>query len=211
MNTNDLIDTLVKDLTPVKPLRQPGVRATVWLLGAAVYIAAVTAGMPESGAAVAGSPQLLLAQLAAVVTGVLAATAAFVSVVPGHSRRWFVLPLIAAAVWIATLVGAAPPAAFEPPILGATREWLCIAQIVLGGAPLLAVLAVMLRRGAPLNPALTAALSALAVGILANVGACYSHPHTENGVTLVWHGGAILALVLASVAGGRLVLRWRRS
>jgi hypothetical protein len=209
MQTNDLIENLAKDLAPVRPLRRPGLRAASWLAGAAVYVAALTALMPQSSAALAGGGSLLPVQLAAVATGVLAALAAFASVVPAYSRGWFALAAVAAGVWVGVLVGTAPQAAAQSPILGETREWLCIAQILLGGAPLLVLLGAMLRRGAPLNPALTAALAALAVGILANVGACYSHPHGENGVTLVWHGGAIVALVLAAAVGGRFVLRWR--
>jgi hypothetical protein len=73
----------------------------------------------------------------------------------------------------------------------------------------MAVLAVMLRRGAPLAPAATAALVALAVGTLANVGACWSLPHASNEITLVWHGGTVLALVLVAALAGRAVFRWR--
>jgi hypothetical protein len=108
-------------------------------------------------------------------------------------------------VWLGSLIAAGGEPAS---IVGAQHEWLCVAVILVGGAPLLAVLAAMLRRGAPLNPAVTAAFAALAVGTLANVGACVSQPHADHYVTLVWHGGAILALALACVLGARLVLRW---
>jgi hypothetical protein len=54
----------------------------------------------------------------------------------------------------------------------------------------------------------TATLAALAVGGLANVAACVSHPHTDNAVTLVWHGATILALVLLSAWRSRFVLTW---
>ena len=211
MNTEHLIERLAKDLTPVEPLRRPGRRAAVWLLGAALYIAILTVAMSALGFAThAGDARLLLPQLAAIVAGVLAATAAFASVVPGYSKHVLVWPPIAAAlVWLGTLiVGSLSQRQELVTILSAEHEWLCVAQIVIGSAPLVAVLAMMLRRGAPLNPALTAALAAIAVGILANVGACASTPHANDAITLVWHGGAILALVLVCAWGARFVLTW---
>jgi hypothetical protein len=62
----------------------------------------------------------------------------------------------------------------------------------------------MLRRGAPFTPGTTAAFAALAVGALANIGACFWRPHAVDDVTLVWHGGTIFALVLACALGARL-------
>jgi hypothetical protein len=93
-------------------------------------------------------------------------------------------------------------------ILARPREWMCVAVIVLGGAPMVAVLFRMLRRGAPLDPVVTAALGTLAVGALANVGACVSHPHASSAVTLVWHGVTIAALVGLAAASGRAMFRW---
>jgi hypothetical protein len=81
--------------------------------------------------------------------------------------------------------------------------------IVAGGAPLLAVLAWMLRRGAPLEPATTAAFAALAVAALANVGACVSLPHANNAVTLFWHGGVVAAVTVGAAVCGRLLFSWR--
>ena len=206
MNTNELIEHLAKNATPVLPLPRPGRRAAAWVLAAAVYVAVFTALMLQPGADVSGA-RFWLPQLAAIATGICAAAAAFASVVPGYSKRAFVWPLIAVLVWAGVLL--AGSAGAEPAsILGAQHEWLCVGLILVGGAPLLAVLTVMLRRGAPLNPALTAVFAALAVGALANVGACASQPHASDAVTLAWHGSAIAALVLACAWAARLVFSW---
>jgi hypothetical protein len=208
MNTNDLIEELAKNLAPVEPLWRSGRRAAVWLIGAAVYVGVLVLAMSEpDGAANLIDASVALPQLTAIVTGVLAATAAFASVVPGRSMRVLVWPAIAALVWLGTLIIGArldQPTA----ILAAEHEWLCVGLILFGGAPLLAWLAVMLRRGAPLNPAVTAALAAIAVGTLANVGACFWRPHTNEEITLVWHGGTILVLALVCIWGARFVLTW---
>jgi hypothetical protein len=71
------------------------------------------------------------------------------------------------------------------------------------------VLAVMLRRGAPLTPGATAALAALAVAALANVGACLSLPHANSAITVVWHGGVVLVLAAVAALAARLLFGWR--
>ena len=54
----------------------------------------------------------------------------------------------------------------------------------------------------------TAALAALAVSALANVATCVAHPHTNNGVTLTWHGATIAVLVTLAAVTGHLALKW---
>jgi hypothetical protein len=86
--------------------------------------------------------------------------------------------------------------------LATPGEWGCVAMIIVGGALPYLLIARMLRRGAPLTPALTAGMGALASTSLASVGACLSHPHPSDSVMLVWHGSTIfVAVVIAAVAG----------
>ncbi len=150
-----------------------------------------------------------VSQLAAVVMGLTASRAAFASVVPGfpkHSRVWAGL---AALVWLGTLVVSSPWNFDWATVMAASHEWLCVGFIVIGGAPLMLALTVMLRRGAPLRPGATAALAALAVGALANVGACLSLPHANSAITFAWHGGVVVAMVALAALTGHLVFRWR--
>jgi hypothetical protein len=112
-------------------------------------------------------------------------------------------------VWVVTLASTAVVDADWSAISSATHEWWCVGFIVAGGAPLLAVLVWMLRRGAPLDPATTAAFAALSVAALANVGACISLPHANNAITLAWHGGVIAAATIGAAACGRLLFGWR--
>jgi hypothetical protein len=128
--------------------------------------------------------------------------------VPG-ARGAAVWAALAALVWLASLAAAAPWQSGAT-LLANQHEWACVAFIGLGGLPLLAATGVALRRGAPLRPATTGALAALAVGALASVGACWSLPHPDNGVTLVWHGAAGLSFMLLGAAGAHVVLRWPR-
>jgi hypothetical protein len=116
--------------------------------------------------------------------------------------------VLAALAWLATLVVTSPWNFDWATVLGANHEWVCVGFIVIGGAPLMLMLTVMLRRGAPLSPAATAALAALAVAVMANVGACLSLPHANSAITLVWHGGVVLVLAAAAALTARLVFRW---
>lgn len=211
MNTDDLIEGLANDLAPVRPLSRPERRAAGWLVGSILYFTLLAYVSLRFGSGVDGvDTRLLISQLIGVVAGVLAAVAAFASVIPGYSRRVLIWPAIATATWLAVFAYGALTAGSERAVVASQSEWFCVGVILIGGSPLVAALAVMLRRGAPLNPALTALLGALAVGLLANFGACVSRPHVEDAATLVWHGGAIVALALVCTAGARFVLRWRR-
>jgi hypothetical protein len=179
----------------------------MFLLCAGAYLGILALSMAATGSTVTAlrvsTPQLL-----AIAPGALAAVAAFASVVPGYSKRVIVWPLIGTIVWL----GASIAGSFQEPkvgaILSAQHEWVCVAIIVLGGAPLMIAFTAMLRRGAPLNPRATAILAAFSVGTLASVAACVSRPHPGEGITLAWHGGAIIALVLGCAWAARLVLKW---
>jgi hypothetical protein len=212
MNTKDLIEDLARGLTPVAPLWRPGKRAVAWSLGAAFYVGFAVVVMRAVGSDAGGAgPGLWISQIAAVVLGLLACRAAFGSVVPGlanHSPVWVGL---AALVWLGSLVASSPWNFDWAIVAGASHEWLCVGFIAIGGAPLMLALITMLRRGAPLRPGATAAFAALAVGALANVGACLSLPHANSAVTFAWHGGAVVTLVAAAALTGHLVFRWMPS
>jgi hypothetical protein len=203
MSTEELIHRLARDLPPVKPLPRPAKRAGAWLLGAGLYVG-VFLLLTWSGGGALTDPGALPAQLAALATCVLAALAAFASVVPGHSRAVFAWPLVAMLAWLGMLLAGATWSGGA--VSQARHELACVGLIVLGGAPLLVALAAMLRRGAPFRPAVTGAFAALAVGALTSAAACFWRPHGDDAVTLVWHGGATVAVVVACVLGARFAL-----
>lgn len=208
MNTNNLIDSLADGVRPVAPLPRPGRRAIVWWVGGALYIAALIALMSRGASPNAWTIAFWLPQAAAVVASLLAVRAAFASVVPGMQARALAWAIAAGGVWTASLL--ATPGDVDFSAVGAARhEWICVGVTLLGGVPLMIALAAMLRRGAPLSPATTAALAALAVGLLANVAACWSLPHGNDAVTWVWHGGTIAIGAVVCGALGRRMFRWR--
>jgi hypothetical protein len=207
MNTNDLIENLAARLTPVERLWRPGRRTLVWAVAAPAYVGMLAVWVSGGATANPGAGLVFWwPQIAALVAAVVAARAAFGSVVPG-ARGAAVWATLAALAWLASLAAAASWRS-DAAVWANQHEWACVAFMGVGGVPLLAASAVALRRGAPLRPAATGALAALAVGALASVGACWSLPHPDNGVILVWHGAAALVLVLLGAAVAPLVWRW---
>jgi hypothetical protein len=209
MNTNELIDSLAKDLQPAAPLWRPGTRAVTWSLGALLYVGILVVAMSLADRSAGGGWLVWLPQMAAIVTAILASVAAFASVVPGLPQRSRAWAAVAGVAWLGMVLAASPGEVDWADVPGANHEWACVGVIVVGGAPLMWALTLMLRRGAPLSPAVTGALAALAVGALANIGACLSLPHANGAITFAWHGGVVLALVLMAAAGGHLVFKWR--
>lgn len=214
MNTDRLIDSLAQDLVPAPPLASPWLRAAWWVLGAGVFLAAMTVTMasPSEVAMNVSDWQFVYYQAIAIVTGVVAAGATFASTVPGDSGRSVRVAAVLAATWTGSLaVGAVHEWTGNGVELATPAEWGCVAMIVVGGGLMALMLGLMLRRGAPLTPRLTTALAMLAGTGLANVGACISHAHTAIAVVLVWHGGTVLTLVAAGAWAGPSVFSWHRS
>jgi hypothetical protein len=211
MKTEDLVQTLARDLRPAPALPRPGRRAGTWFVAAALYVALLAIGMGRvNGYPDGAGATFWTVQIAAMAASLLASAAAFESMIPGVASRWRGFAIVAVAVWLTTLAATSTDGNWSA-ISAAPHEWRCVAFIIVGGAPLFAVLAWLLRRGAPLRPATTAALGALSVAALANVGACLSLPHANNAVTLAWHGGVILGCTVLGAASGRLFFSWQRT
>lgn len=212
MDTNTLIESLALRAEPVSRLLAPWRRAALWLALSLLYVGVVV----SIHLAVAPLPgpigfRLVLEQAAILATAVTAAIAAFSSVVPGRDRRVALIPLIPLAIWLATLgqgclsdwqaAGMAGLALRPDPD--------CVpAAIALGILPTIVMLA-LLRRGAPLVPAVSMALGALAVAAIANLGLRLLHVGDLSIQILVWHllGAAVLSIAASRL--GRYLLSWR--
>jgi hypothetical protein len=214
VRTDDLIRQLADDAGAVHRLRAPWIRAALWLAISLPYVAAVVlmhlpsadvwSGMLES--------RFLVEQAAAFMTAVAAAAAAFASTVPGFDRRLLLLPAAPLAVWLGT-VGfgcVADWLKLGPDGLVLRPDWECLQPAILLGIVPLAMIMMMLRRGAPLSPRLTVILAAVAVAALANGALRLFHIGDAAIMILTWHLG--VAAILTSIAGlcGRYVLNWRR-
>jgi len=212
MRTDDLIDRLGRDVTVARPLPTPGMRTAVWMVWAVSYLVVVGVMMFAlmSSVGVTPTPLYLVQQGAALVTGIMAARAAFASVIPGASSRVWMMPAIGAGVWSLSLLWAGVLDLQAVGTLGVTSQsdWPCVASMTVGGLVVGAPLVWMLRRGAPLTPGLTAFLAALAALSFANIEACLTRPHAFALTVLLWHGGTVAAVAALCALTGRRWLRW---
>lgn len=202
-STSNLIDLLAADAAPVRRLRPPMVRAACWLLLAALILvlAASHHGLRPDLATKLTQPVFVTGIAAAMLTGVLAAVAAFMASVPGRSRRWLLLPVPALLIWFATIgygcltdwvrIG---PAGLSP---GETAS--CFATLMMVSLPLSFALLIMLRYVARLSPGPVAMCGSLAIAAMTATALSLLHPLDATAMILMWNVG--IALLFVSVSG----------
>jgi hypothetical protein len=212
MKTDELIGRLAAEVRPIRPLAPPATRAAMWLMAAGVYVAAgigmIAAGLVPGGATT--EPAYVLQQGLAVVTAVVAAFAAFTSVIPGARRHAPTLVGVMALAWLgAVILGSLRDFQLRGTFgLSSQTDWPCVAAMVLGGSALWLVMTPMLRRGVPMTPRLTAMLGGGAALGIANIVACITQPHTFSSVVLLWHGGTAALMLAFFAAAGQRAVRW---
>jgi hypothetical protein len=216
MRTTDT-ETLIRELASrklrVRPLARPWVRAAAWLGIAVPSALLVVVMMSVHGDWVSRllMPRVIGEEAFALATGTLAAIAAFASVVPGYNRRVLFLPLVPLVLWLGGLGQTSVRDWLQLTSHGFSMrsEWVCLpATIVAGAVPAIAM-AVMLRRGAPMTPRLSALLGGLAAAGLGNLGVCVTHHAYGNVLVLVWHVTIVVALTVIVGSAGRHVLSWQ--
>ena len=212
MDTDHLIQQLADRAQPVARLLAPWRRTMLWLGASLLYVGIVVAAYLLAGGGLPGfiESRFVLEVAAILATAITAAIAAFSSVVPGRDRRFLMLPLIPLSVWLATLGHSCLQ---DWRMLGTAGlqvrvDWECaFPALVISTLPAGAML-LMLRRGAPLIPAVSLALGMLAAGAMANFGLRIFHAGDLSIQILIWHGcGAVVVAMIASLVGRR-VLNW---
>jgi hypothetical protein len=211
-NSNDrLIRALAADLTPIRRLAPPVVRALSWLIivGAIALALASVSDVGAMSRRLMAAPDMWLAAIGSLVTAVLAAVAAFQLNLPDRKPAWALLPLPAAVFWI-TASG-----------IGCLRSWLvpethpasleeaetCLTFILGLSVPLSALLIIMLRRGYSLRPNLTSVIGGLACAAAAATLLNFIHPYDATATDLTVHAFAVAIVILANaIFGGRLLI-----
>jgi hypothetical protein len=211
MNTADLIQSLAANVTPVKRLRPPYVRAGLWLLLAAIVIGLITLGhgLRPQFAERMRDATYAIGVVGALVTGVLAAIAAFQISLPGYSRRWLLLPIPPLIVWLANIgyqcfAGwvSLPPGAVT--IEAASS---CVVTIVLTSLPLALMMLVMLRHAVLFQPVLVTLFGSLAVSAMTSMALAMFHPLDATVMVLGWNLGISVLFVAMAIGVGRWVSR----
>ncbi len=199
--TDTIINQLVADAGPVRPLRAPALRAllAVAAIGMAAAFAIVVLGdVSELRNRYAGREALLaLEMLAMLLTGVLAIVAAFVVSIPGRSKRWIAAPIPFLALWLLfSGLGCYDDFVRRGGVgweLGESMH--CLLFIVATSALLAPLLIWRLARAKPIDPLPVALLGGLGVAAISAFVLQFFHPFTVTFIDLAVHLVAILIVV----------------
>ncbi|MET4702309.1 hypothetical protein ABIE65_005364 [Constrictibacter sp. MBR-5] len=199
LRTEDLLERLVADVRPVRRVVHPVVGAAIWLAvaGAVVTTMVILHGLRPDLMETFARPFVKTSWIASILTGLLAAVAAFHIALPDRSSRWALLPLPPLLLWIAGLG------------YGCFTDWLrvgpdglvlgtsfsCFAVIALTSLPLGTGMLFMLRHAAPVRPALTAMIGSLSMAALVSAGLQLFHYLDAAIMVLVWHLGPVSVVV----------------
>ena len=209
---HELIDTLVRDATPVRPLAPAAVRLARWALATALclIVGVALVQLRHDIAETMWTASFLVQAGLLIGTALLAAAAALVVGVPGAepapAARW--LPLVAITAWAGWLLAAILAQPADSRIWWPVPAPECGADITLFGLAPGVLLWSLVRRTAPLRPAwagLLATLTAAALGALATQLVCSNN---DAAHLLLWHFGPVTALTAVGIQLGRRFLRW---
>ena len=157
------------------------------------------------------SGRLFVAGLAAsLLTGALAAVAAFIVSLPDRSRLWLLLPAPALALWVSTISYECLTewVSIRPDGVSPGEAADCLATLVLTSVPLWLALLLMLRYAALLFSAAVAAAGSLAVAALAATALSLFHGLDASAMILMWNLGAAALLVGLGSAFGQRMFTW---
>lgn len=213
MKTARLIEELAGSLDATPRLPPPWLRTAIWLsLSLPFLVLVVLVVSPRGDLAIKlTDTRFLIEQGAALLTGIAAAYAAFVSTIPGTNRKLLLLPALPLALWLGTLGKGCLDSWLRlgPEGLSLQPDWFCFPAIMLvGSLPAIAIVT-MLRRGAPLTPCTTIALGGLAAAGLGDFGLRMFHAQDASIMILVWQVGSVLALAALAGCAGRRLFNWR--
>ncbi|MEH6420077.1 NrsF family protein [Pseudomonas sp. CGJS7] len=214
-DTERLIDRLSQDSAPIKRLSSPLRRTALWLLLATLTVVSILGVLghgPRPGWwQDMASPGVALECAVSVLTGVLAAYAAFQISVPGRSPSWAWLPLPAAALWLAGLCVDSLRDAFGRGVAAFALDiegLRCAQDIALISLPIGFILLLMVRHAGVVRPAPTAMLTALSAAALSSAAVGVIHECSSAVAILAWHLSAVLLLSLLSWRLGARLFAW---
>jgi hypothetical protein len=210
MQTERLIEQLTTELTPVRVLRAPALRALAWLTVVGVISAALIMRFSPLELIL---PRLAVTRVtvecaATALTAVTAILAAFELALPDRSPRWAWLPLPTFLIWL----GASGLGCLRNGIsLGGSGQLAgdsphCFVFITAVSVPLAAALFWMLRRARPINALPVAAVGTLGVAATAAFVLQFFHPFDVTVIDLSLHLAAIGLVVLIGTAWRRRLL-----
>ena len=213
MRTEDLIQQLAADASPVRPLPSTTARVAAWLVlaGLSLGIVMLLMGVRRELGDAADRMDFTVEAALLLLTAVSAVIGAMLVSVPGAglARRVRWIPV---GLGVATILLAAGELAYAA-VSGAptgrlTFAWHCLYKTTSVALVPGVILFVMLRRAAPLNPGWAGLLAALATASVGVLGANIICPNDRPLHMLIWHVLPLMLFAGGGTALGRWLLRW---
>lgn len=210
MNEADpTIEALVADATPVRRLRAPLRRTLIWVglaLTVATIIGVIHGLRPDLHERLA-EPLFVLGMFSALATGVLGAFAALMASLPDRSRRWLLLPLPAALLWVGGITGGCLLrwVTLDPDNVSLGVLLNCLGILTAVSVPLSAALFWMLRPLMRVAPPGTVLMAGFATAALAAAALNLLHDFDASLTILVWNFGAALLVLGFDLLVARMV------
>ena len=214
-STPDLIRALAADLSPVRRLRPPLLRASLWLLLAlmVLLLLAVNQGVRSDLASRLQDPTFVGSIVGALVTGVTGAIAAFMLSLPDRSKWWAVLPLPSLIFWFSNVGYQCLTAwvTLDPHGITVGETARCFATLVLTSLPLSLAMMLMLKHAAAVRPTTVAIVGSLSVAALTAAALSLFHVLDASLMVIMWNiGTAMLIVGLSSLLSRRYARRQQR-
>jgi hypothetical protein len=210
-STDQLIERLAANAEPVKRLKPPLVRATLWLLAVAAAAALFVpffANFPLFDQKLQDG-KFILELIGTLLTGIAAVIATFYLSVPDRSPAWALLPIPPLILWLAS----SGYNCYREWITFGTNGWQfgetmgCFGTILGFSVPLGLALILVLRRARPIAPVPVAAIGGLGVAAISAFLLQFNHDVDASFLDLGVHAVAVSLVVLVALAITRRVPR----
>jgi hypothetical protein len=215
MNINDVINDLVKELQPVRPVRPFSVRYATW---AAAVFAAVGALLLAISARrdpdiVFDSARLVSDAVMVVLIALTASWSALKLSVPGEEKPFShrYMPLALLAMWCLFSVFQVAVEAIHTgaEALVPDPHVVCALLVAGAGGLLMIPLTFLLRGAAPLDPRWCGAMAGIAAGAAAMIGIEFICVYERPAHFMAYHVLPVLLFGVAGALAGPRLLPWR--
>ena len=213
-NTDQLIERLVADASPVRRLVDPRRRAASWTAIALVCVGLGVAWFGvrrDLGDAMSFVPFLLRVPLIAATMWLSVVTALRLSI-PGADQRawtrWW--PLLLLGALIAVVAAESVAVALVGEVGSPLRGWTCVRKLTFAGAVPAFGAMVLIRRAAPLDPVWAALLGLIAAGAAGALTSELACPVRQPMHVMLWHLLPIAVYAALGTAAVWLVVKLRR-
>lgn len=210
ITTPELVDLLAKSARPIRRLPSPRTRSATWLSFAVAILTVITLyhGLRSDITERLGESLFLVQIGASLITGVMAAYAAFCLSLPDRSPLWALAPVPTLVLWISVIGYGCLVGWVSLPSSGLPRSEIfqCLGTIALTSAPLLLLFAIMLRPSRAAKPTSASLMGALSVASFAAAGVSLIHNIEASMMVIMLNVGTVaLMLALSGVFGQRVV------